>query len=79
LLLSGTVVTTMKQVKIRVEHMHAAALLYRKARAVINVTNADYYGEKLDDLENAVYQYEESLQWEIVQQHYESEGVSHDL
>ncbi len=49
--------------------MHAAALLYRKARAVINVTNADNYGEKLDDLENAVYQYEESLQWEIVRMH----------
>lgn len=79
MLLSGTVVTTMKQVQIRVEHMHAAALLYRKARAVINLSNEDNVYEKLQDLENAVYQYEESLQWEIVQQHYESEGVSHDL
>ena len=69
----------MKQVKIRVEHMHAAALLYRKARAVINLSNEDNVYEKLQDLENAVYRYEESLQWEIVQQHYESEGVSHDL
>lgn len=69
----------MKQVQIRVEHMHAAALLYRKARAVINLSNEDNVYEKLQDLENAVYQYEESLQWEIVQQHYESEGVSHDL
>jgi hypothetical protein len=69
----------MKQVQIRVEHMHAAALLYRKARDVINLSNEDNVYEKLQDLENAVYQYEESLQWEIVQQHYESEGVSHDL
>ncbi len=59
----------MRQTTISVKHMHAAALLYRKARAVINVTNADNYGEKLDDLENAVYQYEESLQWEIVRMH----------
>jgi len=55
--------------EISAAHMHAAALLYRKARAVIDVTNADDYGVKLDDLENAVYQYEESLQWETVRLH----------
>jgi len=55
--------------EISVAHMHAAARLYRKARAVINVTNADDYGEKLDDLEGAVYLYEESLQWEVVELH----------
>ncbi len=63
----------MRQTTISVEHMHAAAMLYRKARAVIDVTNADNYGSKLDDLEGAVYLYEESLQWETVRMHKEVE------
>ena len=61
----------MKQTEISVEHMHAAAMLYRKAKAVINVINADDYGPKLDDLEGAIYLYEESLQWETVRMHKE--------
>jgi len=69
----------MNNTKIGIEHMHAAARLYRKARAVINVTNADLYGQKLDELEIAVHLYEESLQWEIVRQHHDKVGVSHDL
>ena len=58
--------------EISVEHMHAAALLYRKARAVINVPKyARGYEKKLDDLKNAIYQYEESIQSEVVRLHKE--------
>jgi hypothetical protein len=57
--------------EISVELMEAAANLYRKARGVINVTNADNYGQKIDDLQIAVYLYEESIQSEIVRLHNE--------
>ena len=41
------------------------------ATVTMNTTNADHYGEKLEDLEAAVYLYEESLQWETVRMHEE--------
>jgi len=51
------------------EHMEAAARLYRKVKAVLSVNDASLYGPRLDDLEIAVYLYEESLQSEIVELH----------
>jgi len=54
---------------ISTKHMEAAARLYRKAKAVLKVNDASLYGPRLDDLEIAVYLYEESLQWEVVELH----------
>ena len=48
--------------EISVELMDATARLYRKARAVLKVKDASLYGPRLDDLETAVYLYEEALQ-----------------
>ena len=51
------------------KHMEATARLYRMAKAVLKVNDASLYGPRLDDLEIAVYLYEEALQWEIVRLH----------
>jgi hypothetical protein len=59
----------MRQTTISVEHMHTAAMLYRRARAVLYSNTEEERKTALDDLENAVYQYEESLQWETVKMH----------
>ena len=59
----------MRQTTISVKHMQAAAMLYRKARAVLFSNTEDQRKVALDDLEGAVYIYEESLQWEMVRMH----------
>jgi len=61
----------MNKTEISVELMEAAARLYRKARAVLKVNDASLYGPRLDDMEIAVYLYEEAIQSEIVRLHNE--------